>query len=104
MDLRDTPDINWFSWGVVVAIAISFLAWGLFVYWSVGQKWPPEWDFGAVEDVPGVSVYASRKAQGVGDRVEKDLLPPVQHVMGEEMEEKAPPGRTERKPEEENDE
>jgi hypothetical protein len=47
------------SWLIVVAIAVLFLAWGLFVFFSVGEKGPPDWDFGVVEDIPGQSPYAT---------------------------------------------
>ncbi len=47
------------SWLIVVAIAALFLIWGLFVFFSVGDKGPPEWYFGVVEDIPGESPYAT---------------------------------------------
>lgn len=49
---------------IVVAIALSFLAWGLLIFFSVGDKGSPTWDFGILEDIPGESAYSthSRKA------------------------------------------
>jgi len=44
---------------IVLAIAISFLAWGLFIFFSVGDKGSPPWDFGIVQDIPGESVYST---------------------------------------------
>jgi hypothetical protein len=44
---------------IVVAIALSFLAWGLLIFFSVGDKGSPPWDFGIVEDIPGESAYST---------------------------------------------
>jgi hypothetical protein len=44
---------------IVVAIALSFLAWGLLIFFSVGDKGSPPWDFGVVQDIPGESVYST---------------------------------------------
>jgi hypothetical protein len=57
------------SWLVVVGIAVLFLIWGLWVFISVGDKGPPGWDFGVVEDVPGQSPYATESTE-----------PSIQHV------------------------
>ena len=44
---------------IVMAIAISFLAWGLLIFFSVGDKGSPPWDFGIVQDIPGESAYST---------------------------------------------
>ena len=44
---------------IVVAIAVSFLVWGLFIFFSVGDKGSPPWDFGIVQDIPGESAYST---------------------------------------------
>jgi len=44
---------------IVMAIAISFLAWGLFIFFSVGDKGSPPWDFGIVQDIPGESAFST---------------------------------------------
>ena len=44
---------------IVLAIAISFLVWGLFIFFSVGDKGSPPWDFGIVQDIPGESAYST---------------------------------------------
>jgi hypothetical protein len=44
---------------IVVAIAISFLVWGLFIFFSVGDKGSPPWDFGIVQDIPGESAFST---------------------------------------------
>jgi hypothetical protein len=72
------------SLALLVGAAIVFVAWGLFVYSTVGMKWPPNWYFQNVEDLPGSGIYST----GVGTRfgVEPDRLmsgpPEPQHVMG----------------------
>jgi hypothetical protein len=47
------------GWIIVCALAILFLTYGLFMYYMIGDKGPPGWDFGAVEDIPGASVYST---------------------------------------------
>ena len=44
---------------IVLAIAVSFLIWGLFIFFSVGDKGSPPWDFGIVQDIPGESAYST---------------------------------------------
>jgi hypothetical protein len=59
--------------------ALLFLLWGMGVYFSVGDKGPPSWDFGVVEDVPGASKYSTddgRPLNGISMPLEK------QHVDG----------------------
>jgi hypothetical protein len=49
------------SWLVPCAIAALFLIWGLAIFFLVGDKGPPAWDFGAVEDIPGQSPYSTER-------------------------------------------
>ncbi|NIQ37541.1 MAG: hypothetical protein GTN81_02985 [Proteobacteria bacterium] len=51
------------SWLILVAMVLLFLIWGFFVFFSVGDKGPPNWDFGVVEDIPGQSPYATEYAE-----------------------------------------
>jgi hypothetical protein len=44
---------------IVLVIAISFLAWGLLIFFSVGDKGSPPWDFGIVQDMPGESAFST---------------------------------------------
>ncbi len=71
------------SWIIVLAISFFFFLWGLFIYFAVGDNWPPPWSYGIVEDVPGQSVYSVSKSEGraataplEGQRTRE------QHVMG----------------------
>jgi hypothetical protein len=49
------------SWIIVVALALLFFCWGLFIYFAVGDKGPPPWHYGVVEDIPGQSPYATER-------------------------------------------
>ena len=51
------------SWVIILVLAGLFLAWGLFIFFSVGDKGPPSWDFGVVRDIPGESPYSTERAQ-----------------------------------------
>jgi hypothetical protein len=65
------------GWAFVIGLAVLFLLYGLFVFLSVGDKGPPDWDFGAIEDIPGKSVYSTspEPSGNVGE-------PELQHVSG----------------------
>ena len=52
---------NRVGWIIVVAIAILFVLWGLFIFFAVGDKGPPAWDFGVIKDIPGESPYSTEK-------------------------------------------
>ena len=70
------------SLAVVVGGALVFLVWGAFIFFAVGDKGSPSWEFGAMQDVPGSSPYstsapaAAAKPGAVGEEVG------VQHVEG----------------------
>ena len=53
---------NWKAWFIVCTLAVLFFIYGMFMYFFVGDKGPPGWDFGAVEDIPGQSVYSTHPA------------------------------------------
>jgi len=44
-----------------LVIAVLFLLWGLFIFIMVGDKGPPSWDFGTMEDIPGQSPYSTNR-------------------------------------------
>jgi len=65
------------SWVLILTLALLFVAWGLFIFFTVGDKGPPSWNFGAVGDVPGESRYSTHPpARGKGAE------PEPQHVSG----------------------
>jgi hypothetical protein len=49
------------DWLVPIAIAVLFLLWGLLIFFMVGNKGRPPWDFGVVEDIPGQSPYSTER-------------------------------------------
>lgn len=55
---------------VALGLAVSFLLWGLAIYFVTGNKTLSAWDFGAVPDVPGLSVYST-----VADRPWSAVMP-----------------------------
>ncbi len=72
---REQGENNWKGWFIVFTLAILFLIYGVFMYIVVGDKGPPGWDFGNVEDIPGQSVYSTHIAvEGT------DSTPEPQHV------------------------
>ncbi len=79
------------SWVIVLAVALGFLLWGLFIFSVVGVHWPPPWRYGTIADVPGQSVYSVRGAEkraGTAPGEEGEGIR-QQHVMG-------PSGKTEK--------
>ncbi len=62
------------GWLIVCAVAVAFVLYGLFALFVIGDKGPPDWDFGSVEDVPGQSVYSSHPYRG------REAEPEPQHV------------------------
>ena len=49
------------DWLVPIAIAVLFLVWGLAIFFMVGNKGQPPWDFGVVDDIPGQSPYSTER-------------------------------------------
>ena len=72
------------SWSIVLVMAIAFLFWGLFIFYTVGVSWPPPWRYGTIDDVPGQSIYSVRGAEkqaGTAPLEEGEKIR-QQHVMG----------------------
>ena len=70
---------------VAFGLSAGFLLWGVFLFFTVGTKAQPAWDFGAVPDVPGLSVYSTVANRGLSSvppyflREQAELTP--QHVQ-----------------------
>ncbi len=47
------------DWLIPIAIAVLFFLWGLLIFFMVGNKGQPSWNFGVVEDIPGQSPYST---------------------------------------------
>ncbi|OGP98913.1 MAG: hypothetical protein A2Z51_09215 [Deltaproteobacteria bacterium RBG_19FT_COMBO_52_11] len=73
MDKENQTDIK--GWLIILALAFLFICWGLFTFFTVGDKGPPSWDFGVVRDIPGESPYSTQR-----DHEGKDSEPQPQHV------------------------
>ncbi|OPY75441.1 MAG: hypothetical protein A4E65_03563 [Syntrophorhabdus sp. PtaU1.Bin153] len=63
------------GWLFVCALALCFLLYGLFMYFMIGDKGPPGWNFGAVKDIPGESIYSTNQPVSGGT-----AAPEPQHV------------------------
>jgi len=63
------------GWLIVGTMALLFLFYGFFMYFVVGDKGPPPWDFGVVQDIPGQSSYSTHPT-----RQGKGAVPEPQHV------------------------
>lgn len=62
------------GWIIVVGIAVAFVLYGLLAFFVIGDKQPADWNFGAVEDTPGESVYSTYPYRGGTEQ------PEPQHV------------------------
>jgi hypothetical protein len=74
------------GWLVVIGMALSFFLWGLLIFFAVGDKGPPEWDFGVIQDVPGESLYSTTRFHGLSSAPAESNKVQRQHVMGREEE------------------
>jgi hypothetical protein len=54
------------GWLIVVGVALLFLVWGLFIYFAIGDKGPPPWDFNVVKDIPGQSPVSTEPKGAAG--------------------------------------
>ena len=52
---------NRVGWIIVFGMALLFILWGLFIFFAVGDKGPPSWDFGVIKDIPGESPYSTER-------------------------------------------
>ena len=66
------------SWMIILAMAVFFVAWGILAYLAIGEKGPPPWDFGVVEDIPGESAYSTYSP----DQISGSYSLEEQHVSG----------------------
>ena len=72
---------------ILTGIAVLFFLWGLFVFFTVGEKGPPPWDFGVMQDIPGGSSYSTSAPKAfVGPELHLKPEQQVekQHVAGQE--------------------
>lgn len=62
------------GWMLVCALSIVLVLYGFFAFFVVGDKGPPDWDFGDIPSVPGESPYSTHPSSG------RPEGPDVQHV------------------------
>lgn len=48
------------TWGILTGTAVLFLVWGLLLFFLLGDKGPPGWDFSVIPDIPGESAYSTQ--------------------------------------------
>lgn len=69
---------------VISALFAGVIAWAVVLYFTVGNKWPGNWNFGAVGSIPGESRYSTSgglEYPGLGSHpfLQKGKIP-LQHV------------------------
>jgi len=83
--MASEEELSWIkTWSIIGAIAAGFLAWGLLIYFVVGDKGPPGWDFSVIPDIPGQSTYFTynpTRPHGLAPGPDSGPVEP-QHVMG----------------------
>jgi len=47
------------TWLIVFLMVVGILGYGIVVYVTIGDKGPPEWNYGAISDVPGESPFST---------------------------------------------
>ena len=75
------------GWFYVCGLALFFLLYGLFMFYMIGDKGPPGWDFGTVDDIPGESVYSTNEPITGGTSAPEpqhiSQKPPQADIVGE---------------------
>ena len=53
-----------YGWIIVCSISVLFVLYGFIAFFVVGDKGPPDWEYGSVKDVPAESVYSTYPYRG----------------------------------------
>lgn len=80
------------SWLIIVGLSVGVLIWGFLIFFTVGDKGLPPWDYSILPDVPGQSVYSTHSAPEFSGKVPKPIQKDEvvrQHVMEPEADSKA---------------
>jgi len=82
----DHPREAFRSWIIVFSLGITMVVWGLLIFYTVGDKGQPPWDFSVIEDVPGESVYSTNTPKSLYGPFSRpmDILLEKQHIKGPE--------------------
>jgi hypothetical protein len=75
LNKRQTEASSLAGWLVLLLLIALILVKGVLTFTAVGDRGQPTWDFGIVQDLPGLSPYAIYRK-----------LPYPQHVRGQEGE------------------
>lgn len=72
------------SWLIIVGLSAAVVFWGFLIFFTVGDKGLPPWDYGILPDVPGQSVYSTHNVPEFSGEVSKPIQKDEvvrQHVM-----------------------
>ena len=47
------------TWLILLLMVMGILGYGITVYVTIGDKGPPGWNYGAIDDVPGESPFST---------------------------------------------
>ena len=47
------------TWLIVFLMVLGILGYGIVVYVAIGDRGPPDWNYGAISDVPGESPFST---------------------------------------------
>ncbi len=47
------------TWLILLLMVMGILGYGITVYVTIGDKGPPGWNYGAINDVPGESPFST---------------------------------------------
>ncbi len=72
------------TWSIIGGIAVGFLCWGLLIYYVIGDKGPPNWDFSVIQDIPGESTYSTMNPERPHGFAPGLMNVDPQHVMDPE--------------------
>lgn len=84
-EVHSEPHRN--GWAVLLAVCLAMLAWGLAIFLFVPAV--PEaqrrWDFGALPDVPGESIYSTSTPQPASAPAQLPPLPEADPSPGQTL-------------------
>jgi len=58
-DEREFKQLIVRGWLIICGMSVAFALYGVFAFFAIGDKGPPGWDFGGVQDIPGGSEYST---------------------------------------------
>ncbi len=59
------------SWAIISGLTVAVFLWGFLIFFTVGDKGLPPWDYTILPDVPGKSVYSTEGARNYSGEVPK---------------------------------